>query len=213
MAHGDDDGLVLPPAVAPLQIVILPVIRGEGDNGTVLPVGERLREELRTKTWRGAPLRVEMDIRDARGGEKFWEYAKKGVPIRLEIGRREVESGTVTVSRRDQRDKYAMPLASFAAGAGELLEDIHRELLARARRRREEHTVSVKTLEEFRDHFASGNGFVRTYFCGDGAAEEKIREELGVTSRCFPSAEIGDGGPCFVHPNRRGRPMLWARAY
>jgi prolyl-tRNA synthetase len=186
MTHGDDDGLVLPPAIAPVQIIILPIFHDGEDVDRILEAADRLCGELRNTIWRNAPLRVEVDKREMRGGEKYWEYAKKGVPIRLEIGARDIASDRVTFTRRDMKERHQMAPDAFIGSIGELLNDIHGELFLRAYRRQVEQTVTATTFDEFHAHFAAGGGFVRTYFCGDGAIEERIRENLGVTSRCFP---------------------------
>ncbi|MDR3117734.1 MAG: proline--tRNA ligase [Puniceicoccales bacterium] len=211
MVHSDDNGLVLPPRVAPLQVVILPILRGDGEK--VLAAAERLRERLEgLRPW-GQELRVEVDGRDLRGGEKNWEYVKKGVPIRVEIGPRDVEADQVTYARRDREGKWSLPVEDFLKNAVALLEEVQEELWQRALQLRRRATAPIGSPDELRAFFSAGNGFARTYFCEDEAVEKEFRETLGVTTRCFPLAEEAEEGPCFAHPDRPGRPALWARAY
>ncbi|MDR2030638.1 MAG: proline--tRNA ligase [Puniceicoccales bacterium] len=211
MAHSDDNGLVLPPRVAPLQIAILPILREDAD--AVLAHAEILRKCLeKLRPW-GQDMRVEVDRRNLHGGEKNWEYVKKGVPIRVELGPRDVAQGNVTWTRRDNAVRQIAPMEKFLAIAEDELLSMQDGLLQRARQGRERRSQMVHSMEEFRALFSTGNFLVRTYFCGDGTVEKMLQNELGVTTRCFPMAEAGDVGPCFACSGRVGPPVLWARAY
>jgi prolyl-tRNA synthetase len=204
MAHSDDDGLVLPPRVAPSQIVILPVLAKEESRAAVLEAAEKLAAQLRAQTAFGEPVRVEIDRRDAGGGTKNWEWIKKGVPLRVEIGPRDIEKGSLAVSRRDRgvKDKEFPAVADFVAGAGALLEAIQSGLLERATKFRDEHTRKIDSADDFRAFFTPQNagqpeihgGFALTHWDGTRETEEKIKEELKVTIRCIPRDGTAEPG-------------------
>jgi len=177
MTHGDDDGLVLPPRLAPTHIAILPVIHSEEARVSVLEYCGRLAMELREVLYDRQPLRVEVDTRDMRGGEKTWAWIKKGVPLRLEIGPRDVAADAVFVGRRDRghRDRFSQPRGEFVAGVGGLLDELQQTLLDRATTRLQEHTVRIDTREELYAFFTPGNaerpephgGFALAHWAGD----------------------------------------------
>src|SRR3954464_14957842 len=151
MAHADDDGLVLPPRIAPTQIVILPITPKEETRARVLEAADNLATKLRAQTFFGAPLEVEVDRRELGGGQKSWEWIKKGVPIRVELGPRDLDAGTVAVSRRDQpvKAKESVPVADFVGRASAMLEEIQQALLNRAKKFRDENTRKIDSKEEF----------------------------------------------------------------
>ncbi|MDR1436131.1 MAG: proline--tRNA ligase [Puniceicoccales bacterium] len=212
MAHGDDDGLVLPPPVAPVQIAILPMVRGDGD-GAPIKWAETLKirlEETRLKS--GASLRVAVDDRQLRGGEKFWQKVREGIAIIVEVGARELDDGTVTFTLRGSR-KVTIGIDKFVASAANILDDYGEELFNRQLRLRLEKTVRVSGFDEMRDFFAAGNGFVEAHFCGDRALEERICAELSIGTRCVPLGTIDDVGPCIADPSRVGPLTIWAKAY
>jgi prolyl-tRNA synthetase len=213
MAHSDDNGLVLPPRVAPIQIVLLPVIHRELDRGTILEWAKNLANQLEKKLFRGQPLRVEIDDRELRGGEKMWEQVKRGVPISVEMGPRDWDARQIVFTCRSDGEKRRIPEETFLERVTDILEEIQDALLARALQFRKDHTSHLTSLEEFGEFFARGNGFAHTYFSGDDAMESQIRETWGVTARCMPLDEENQCGPCFIHPNRNGKPMIWARSY
>ncbi len=223
MAHSDDDGLVLPPRVAPSQIVILPVLAKEESRAAVLEAAEKLAAELRAQRAFGEPLRVEIDRRDAGGGVKNWEWIKKGVPLRVEIGPRDIEKGAVAVSRRDRgaKDKEFPAQADFVASAGEILESMQAGLLERATKFRDEHTKEIDTAEEFREFFTPTNasqpeihgGFALTHWDGTRETEEKIKEELKVTIRCIPHKENPESGVCPFSGKPSRQRVIFAKSY
>lgn len=206
MAHSDDDGLVLPPRVAPSQIVILPVLSKPDSRSAVLQAAEELATKLRTQTAFGEPVRVEIDQRDAGGGVKNWEWIKKGVPLRVEIGPRDIEKASVAVSRRDRgpKEKEFPVQAEFVASVGSILESIQSGLLARATAFRDEHTRTLDSAEEFRAFFTPQNseqpeihgGFALAHWDGTAETEEKIKSELKVTIRCIPRGTETEAGVC-----------------
>ncbi len=223
MAHSDDDGLVLPPRVAPSQIVILPVLAKEESRAAVLQAADRLATELRAQTAFGEPLRVEIDRRDAGGGVKNWEWIKKGVPLRVEIGPRDLEKGVVAVSRRDRgpKDKEFPEQAVFVAGAGQQLEAMQAALLARATEFRDTHTVSIDSADDFRSFFTPQNaaqpeihgGFALAHWDGTRETEEKIKDELKVTIRCIPRTPEPEPGICPFSGQPSRQRVVFAKAY
>lgn len=222
MAHSDDDGLVLPPRVAPAHIVILPVTPKEDTKAAVLEACDRLAAELARQTYQGEPVRVRVDKRDKPGGAKTWEWIKKGVPLRVEIGPRDLASGTVFTARRDQgpKEKNSYPAAEFIARVPSLLAEIQDALYQRALQFRETHTRKIDTKDEFYAFFTPRNpdkpeihgGFALTHWCGDPAIEEQIKADLKVTIRCLPFEHDGPGTCPFT-----GRPSpqraVWAKSY
>jgi len=224
MAHGDDDGLVLPPRVAPSQIVILPVTPKEETREAVLDSCHALAETLRTnRTWNGAPLRVHVDARDLNGGVKKWEWIKKGVPIRLEIGPRDVENRSVCVQRRDQphNEKSFMDKEEFLQEVPAILGSIQSGLLARATAFRDAHIIELSSREALEAHFATEGmaDWALTPWDGDNTQEEEISKRNRITIRCRPWDEAGGTekswpeAPCIVTGRPTTRRALWARAY
>jgi prolyl-tRNA synthetase len=226
MAHADDDGLILPPRIAPIHIVILPITTKEETRAQVLEAAEKLAGELRTSTYFGAPLAVEVDRRDLGGGVKNWEWIKKGVPLRVELGPRDLESGNVAVSRRDQplKTKEFLPMAELVTRAAGLLESIQTNLFDRARQFRDAHTRVIDSKEEFYDFFTPKNsskpeihgGFALAHWNGSRAVEEQIKNDLKVTIRCIPlddPAKSPEAGTCPFSGEPSARRVVWAKSY
>src|SRR5881397_68701 len=157
MAHGDDDGVILPPRVAPTQIVILPITPKADTRARVLEACDALALQLRGKHFADSALEVEVDRRDIGGGVKNWEWIKKGVPIRAEIGPRDLQSGSIVVSRRDRsnKDKESLPVAEFTKRAAEILEDIQKSLYDRALKFRDANTRVINSRDEFYEFFTA----------------------------------------------------------
>jgi len=222
MMHSDDDGLVLPPRVAPTQIIIIPVTPKEETRAAVQEACETLARELGEQKFAGAPIEVEVDRRDLGGGVKNWEWIKKGVPVRVEMGPRDLESGKVALGRRDQpvKTKEFLTRSEFVATAGEILESIQRTLLERAQKFREAHTRVIESKEEFYQFFTAENssrpeihgGFALAHWNGSRAVEEKIKNDLKVTIRCIPFGE-GEAGRCIFRREASARRVIWAKAY
>jgi prolyl-tRNA synthetase len=226
MVHADDDGLVLPPRIAPTQIVILPITTKEESRARVLEAAEKLAGELRALIYFGAPLDVQVDRRDLGGGLKNWEWIKKGVPLRVELGPRDLEAGTVAVSRRDQavKAKESLPFSEVVKRAIELLDSIQLNLLERAKQFRDQHTRVINTKEEFYQFFTPKScskpeihgGFVLTHWNCSRAVEEKIKADLKVTIRCIPfddPAKAPETGVCIFTGEPSPRRVVWAKAY
>ncbi len=216
MTHGDDDGLVLPPRLAPLHVVILPVIPKEEQRAPVLEACAALRDELAAVQWDGRRLEVELDARDLRGGDKLWQWVKKGVPLRVEIGPRDLAAGTVFMARRDTGEKVSLPRAAFVARVPALLDEIQGGLLARARAFREANSRLIDSEAEFREFFKSeesGGGFAWVHFCGDPAIEDRLKQELKVTVRCIPQVAAPEPGTCIFSGRPSPQRVVFAKAY
>lgn len=199
MTHSDDDGLIVPPRLAPAHAVILPVVRGEETREAVMEFSKRVASELGQVSMWGRPVEVEVDARDLRGGEKSWEWVKRGAPLRIEIGPRDVSSDSVVVFRRDQpvKEKHVVPRSELAAFVGKALAEIQAGLYERALQLRAAHTCKIDDTKTFYEYFTPKNkekpethgGFALAHFCG-GACETKIKDDLKVTVRCIPMADI-----------------------
>jgi prolyl-tRNA synthetase len=226
MTHADDDGLVLPPRLAPAHVVILPVIQKPEMAEQVLGWCRALAKELSSVSFAGEPVRVEIDDRDIRGGEKAWTWIKRGVPIRLEVGPRDIEADSVFCARRDRghKEKSAVKRGDFVGGVAALLQEIQDGLLSRAMAHRTANTRSIDTEAEFKAWFAAPAvaegqptpmhaGFAMTHFCGDPAIEERIKDELGVTVRCIPIDGDAEPGTCPFSGKPSARRVVWAKSY
>jgi len=223
MAHGDDDGLVLPPRLAPAHVAILPVIHKEQTRAQVLDYCEKLATELRGLRYDGQPVRVELDARDVRGGEKVWSWIKKGVPIRLEIGPRDIAKDAVFAGRRDRPHKQcvSIPRAQFVQTLTEQLDEIQQALLDRARAFRQQHSVRIDSKEAFYDFFTPENrekpeihgGFALCHWSGDPEVEDQVKQDLQVTIRCIPSDAPTEQGTCPFSGKPSPRRVVFAKAY
>jgi len=216
MTHGDDNGLVLPPKLAPTQIVILPIQRKDQDVAPVLEYCRRLKADLQELRYGDERIRVSVDERDLRGGEKTWEHIKKGVPIRLEVGPRDMAEDSVFMGRRDlePRDKRGVKREEFLQTAPQLLEEIQTALYERALARREEATVHLDNVDDFRAYFADGapGGFAWCH-AADDPAIEAILGPLKVSARCIPVHDNDETGPCIFTGKPNQRKIVFSRAY
>jgi prolyl-tRNA synthetase len=222
MAHSDDDGLIVPPRVAAPHAVIIPVTPKEDTRAAVLEAADHLATAIRATTWHGQPLTVDVDARDLGGGVKSWEHIKKGVPVRIEIGPRDLATSSAMLARRDQphKSKSPTPLADLPASLPAILDDIQATLLARATAFRDAHTRPIDTRDEFYQFFTPANpakpeihgGFALTHWNGSPAVEEQIKNDLKVTIRCIPSTPP-DPGTCPFSGDPSPRRVLWAKSY
>ncbi|MBC8546191.1 proline--tRNA ligase [Clostridiaceae bacterium NSJ-31] len=205
MTHGDDNGLVLPPAVAPIQVIIVPVAQHKPG---VLDKAEELRARLASK------FRVKMDASDNSPGWKFAEYEMKGVPLRLEIGPKDIENNQCVIVRRDNREKTFVPLDQLEEKIPELLRAVHDGLYRKALENRERRTWSATSIDQINELLSKDMGFVKAMWCGDLSCEEKLKEEAGVTSRCMPFEQetIGDG-TCVCCGKPAKAMVYWGKAY
>jgi prolyl-tRNA synthetase len=225
MAHSDDDGLVVPPRIAAVHVVIIPITPKEETRDAVLQAAETLATELRKLTYFGAAMEVEVDRRDLGGGVKNWDWIKKGVPLRVELGPRDLESGNVGVSRRDQpvKAKEFMASADFVARAAELLDAIQQSLLERATQFRDANTRVINSKEEFYDFFTPKNagkpeihgGFALAHWSGSRDVEEQVKSDLKVTIRCIPfdGPTPPEAGTCIFSGAPSPRRVIWAKSY
>jgi prolyl-tRNA synthetase len=207
MTHGDDSGLVLPPRVAPYQVVIVPIGR-ENWRETVLPRAQEIQRELA-----GAGIRVTLDERDERPGWKFAEWELRGVPLRLEIGPKDIEKSQVLLARRDTREKAGVPMDGLAGHIRGLLDDIQRTLLDRARQFRAEHTHRAATYDLFKETMEGRPGFVIAPWCGSAECEAQIKTDTQATIRNMPLDGSAPGGTC-VRCDAPAKAEAWfAKAY
>ena len=227
MAHGDDDGAVMPPRIAATQIVIIPITPKEETKAAVLAKASEIAASLRAASAWGEPLRVEIDDRDIGGGNKTWEWIKKGVPVRIEIGPRDLESGSAAVARRDKgpKEKEFLPSDTLPARLPEILSEIQQSLLDRALAFRREHTRKIDTKEEFYAFFTPENpekpeihgGFAYTHWNGSAEVEERIKEDLKVTIRCIPEPDGGEFAPepgiCPFTGEPSARRVIFGKSY
>ena len=208
MTHSDDNGLVLPPHLAPIQVVIVPVYKTDEQLQQVNKVVEPIVNNLR-----GMGISVKYDNADnKRPGFKFADYELKGVPVRLVLGARDIEAGTVEVMRRDTLEKSSEQLAGIENRVKELLEEIQQNIYAKALRLREEMTCKVDTWEEFKEQIEKG-GFILAHWDGTTETEEKIKEETKATIRCIPLDAPEEEGKCIYTGKPSKRRVIFARNY
>ena len=204
MTHGDDEGLILPPAIAPYQVVIVPVAAHK-------PGVTEKAEELAARVSKFA--RVKLDNSDNSPGWKFSQWEMKGVPLRLEIGPKDIEKNQCVLVRRDTREKTFVSLDELETAIPRLLEELSANLYQRALENREARTWAATTLDEVKKLAAENTGYIKTMWCGDEACEEKMKEEAGLSSRCMPfeQEQLSDVCPCCGKPAKVM--VYWGKAY
>ena len=215
MTHSDDDGLVLPPRVAPAHVVIIPVTPKEDSRAAVLNYCREVKQALEAQSYFGDRVRVELDDRDMRGGEKVWSWIKKGIPLRVEIGPRDMENDSVFVGRRDRspKDKQGHKREAFVAGIGALLDEIQATLFARAQKFRDDNTVEIKDKAAFEAFFSAKDvGFASTGFCCEPELEDQIAKQYKVSVRCIPNATKEEAPEC-IFTGKPGKRVIFARSY
>lgn len=219
MMHGDDDGLRLPPRVAPQHVVILPVIPKPELQQDVFAYADKIAENLRKTQYYGRDVQVIVDKRDLRGGEKSWEWIKKGVPIRLEVGPRDMESNSVMLCRRDQphKDKVKLEVDKLYLGINSILSSIQENYYKEALLFRDQNIrKDIKNLEEFKKFFSSDkmseSGFVLAKWCGDPATEEML-SQFKVTIRCLPLQQSKTEGHCILTGKPATLDAIFAKSY
>jgi len=215
MSHSDDDGLVLPPKISPLHVVILPLYHKYENPQAILEACFALEKALKTLSYHGAPLRVKVDTRDARPGDKAWSWVKKGVPIRLEIGPKEFESQSVFMGRRDKPYHERTPLSqdAFLQNVLTQLDEMQQNLYTHAKKRLTENTVHMDSEKMFYDYFKNDGGFAYAYWHEEDVTEQKIKEELKVTARCMPLADRHKRGKCIFSGIDNSPLVLFAKSY
>ena len=216
MTHSDDDGLVLPPRLAPAHVVIIPIQRKGVEPGPVLEYCAKLKKELEDLRYGEDRLRVILDQRDMRGGEKNWEHIKKGVPVRLEVGPRDMESDSVFMGRRDRapRDKQGVPRGEFVGSVLGLLDEIQDGLLERALQRRAEASTEITDVAQFEEFFAADapGGFAWCHAADDPAYQDLLGR-LKVTPRCIPVEDNDELGTCIFTGSADQKKTVFARSY
>ena len=205
MTHGDNNGLVLPPRVAPVQVIIIPVAQHKEG---VLEANRKVMDQLKA-----AGIRVKMDDSDKAPGWKFAEYEMKGVPLRLELGPKDIEKNQCVLVRRDSGEKSFVSLDGIEDAVSAMLDAIHDGLYAKAKKNLEENTFPASSLEEAKRIQEEKGGFIKTMWCGELACEEKMKEVAGMSSRCIPFAQerLGEVCPCCGKPAKKM--VYWGVAY
>ncbi len=222
MTHSDDDGLILPPRVAPQHIVILPIYRNDAELDAVLAYCRKLQTQLQQQRYHYGDIIAHIDDRDLRGGEKAWQWIKKGIPLRVEIGPRDIAHDAVFVARRDQtpKDKQSYPQSEFVQQAAALLDDIQANLLERAQQHLAAHTHDIADFAAFKAFFSAKNpnkpeihgGFAVCYAIDDPSIE-RYTKPLKVTARCTPLTQDHPPGHCIFTGQPTDTKIIFAKAY
>lgn len=216
MTHSDDNGLVLPPKLAPTHVVILPLIHKEEQRAEIMAYCHKIADELRCVKFDNKNIIIEIDQRDLTGGEKAWSWVKKGVPIRIEIGGKECQAKTVFVGRRDKeyKDKHAQDYQQFIATVATQLNEIQANLYARAKLFQQDNTVKIESKDDFYGYFQENNGgFASAHWNGDPEIEAKLKQDLNVTTRCIPLVEHPEPGICLFSGEPSKQRVIFAKAY
>jgi prolyl-tRNA synthetase len=209
MAHSDDDGLILPPRIAPLQVVIVPIFKGEEQLQQIRTALAPIMAELKSKG-----IRVKLDDNDnARPGWKFAEYEMKGVPVRMAIGARDLESNVAEIARRDTKEKTSVSLEGIAAYIETLLENIQQSIFNKALSFRNEHITEVNSWDEFVATLENKGGFISAHWDGTPETEEAIKEKTKATIRCIPFNNKQENGTCVLSGKPSTQRVLFAKAY
>jgi prolyl-tRNA synthetase len=222
MNHGDDNGIILPPKVASSHIVLMPIIKKPDDKSAVMEFTHGLAKELRETFYHHRRLRVEIDDRDI-GGARGWDWIKKGVPVRVEIGPRDIANNSVYIARRDKshKDKQSVQRDQFAGQITTLLDDIQNALFERALTFRKNNTIIIDEPKDFYNFFTPKNqekpeihgGFALSHWCGSGVCESKIKDDLSVTIRCIPFDSETEAGKCVCCGKDSDKRVIFAKAY
>ena len=208
MAHSDDDGLILPPRIAPLQAVIVPIYKGEESKPAIDARANELMKELKA-----AGISVKYDNSDNRPGWKFAEYELKGVPVRIALGARDIENNVAEVARRDTKEKKSISLDGFAKSIKELLESIQQNMYNKAKGYQQEHITKVDSWDEFKKVLEEKGGFISAHWDGTAETEAAIKEATKATIRCIPLENIKEVGVCVFSGKPSAQRVLFAQAY
>ncbi|MHC6178513.1 proline--tRNA ligase [Clostridium sp. JNZ X4-2] len=204
MVHGDDNGMVMPPRIAPIQVIIVPIAQHKAG---VLEKANELKNIL------SKSLRVKIDDSDKTPGWKFSEYEMKGVPVRLEVGPKDIEKNQVILARRDTGEKTVVSMDNLENEVTDLLDKIHDAMFEKAKSFRDNNTHDALNMDEFKDIEENKTGFVRAMWCGDPKCEEKIREVTGATSRCIPFEQEHISDTCVCCGKKADKLVYWGKAY
>ncbi len=220
MTHGDDDGLILPPKLAPKHVVISPIYRSDEERGQVLDYCQSLMKELNDQPFADGRIRAWIDDRDIRGGEKNWQHIKRGVPLRAEVGPRDLAKNAVFLARRDTGEKRGVDRSEFVGTVGNLLEEMQTGLFDRALALRKANTQNIDTLDDFKDYFTPKNaerpethgGFAMCHWTEDPAVDEVLKD-LKVTIRCIPLDAEEEQGTCIFTGKPSSGRAVFGKAY
>ncbi|MFO7964904.1 MAG: proline--tRNA ligase [Desulfobacterales bacterium] len=222
MTHGDDDGMILPPKIASAHVVLLPIFRTPDDRARVMAYVSALEKELSDQAYNGGKIKVEVDTREI-GGARNWEWIKKGIPLRVEIGPRDIAEDSVFMGRRDQKpaDRVSMKRRRFLEEVPAILDDVQKTLFERALAFQKAHTRIFENEEDFRAFFEPRDkerpeihgGFAQSCWCGSQACELRLKDELGVTIRCIPLIRDDKPGNCIVCGRESRKRVVFAKAY
>jgi prolyl-tRNA synthetase len=208
MVHSDDKGLVLPPKIAPIQVVITPIWTNDEEMQKVLEKSRSISDMLKSKE-----IRVVIDERDERPGVKFFGWEKKGVPVRMEIGPKDLEKQSVVVVRRDDSTKELVSNENITEKVMRLLGVVQSDMFSKANKFMEDNTRPVDSWEDFKDTLEKKSGFLLAHWCGDGKCEEKIKEETKATIRCIPFNQPDEEGGCVLCGGKSKKRVIFAKAY
>ena len=223
MAHSDDNGLVLPPKIAPSHLVIIPIYRSDEEKTEVMKLASEIQQELKNCYFEDIKMFTELDDRDLTSSERNWYWIKKGIPLRIEIGPRDVASGSVMIARRDSdpRDKISVPVGEIKETVIRSLGEIQTAIYQKALAFREENTIKIDGKDEFYQFFTPKNlnqpeihgGFAHSPWCGSVACEEKIKDDLKVTVRCIPFENKDEKGHCVSCGQESKLRVIFAKSY
>ncbi|PKN73048.1 MAG: proline--tRNA ligase [Candidatus Cloacimonetes bacterium HGW-Cloacimonetes-3] len=223
MAHSDDNGLVLPPKIAPSHVVIIPIYRNEEEHEQVITFAKELEKQFKQLSFEGVKIYTELDDRDLTSSERNWYWIKKGIPVRIEIGPRDIAQNTVMVARRDQepRDKEAVAVENLVSFIPTALSAMQEGYYQRALAFREENTVEIDDKDQFYKYFTPKNsgqpeihgGFANAHWCGSEVCEEQIKTDLKVSIRCIPFESKEEAGKCICCGKESRRRVIFAKSY
>jgi prolyl-tRNA synthetase len=209
MTHSDDKGLVLPPNLAPFQVVIVPIYKTDVEFDKISVLANKIIQDLKKSN-----ISVKFDSRDTyRPGAKFAQHELQGVPLRIAIGPKDLENNTVELSRRDDYSKNSISIESIDKKIPQILEDIQQSLFVKANKFRIEHTTEVNSFEEFKDVLKNKGGFVSAHWDGSAETENKIKEFTKATIRCIPLDNNKSEGKCVFSGEKSDQRVLFAKAY
>ena len=216
MVHGDDQGLVLPPRLAPIHAVIVPIWKSDDDEARILEAARQLHQRLKEEVrYRGEPLRVHLDDRDhLTPGFKFNDWELRGVPVRIELGPKDLDAHAVTLARRDKpgrEGKETVSMDALAERLPRLLDEIHESMYAKAKAFLEANIHEPETYDELKEIVR--DGWALAWWCGNEACEDRIKEDTKATNRCLPLEQPGGEGRCVVCGERATVKAIFARAY
>jgi len=223
MAHSDDNGLVLPPKIAPAHVVLIPIYKNDEEKSAILQFANQIKDSLKGLMIDDIKIYTELDDRDLTSGERSWYWIKRGIPLRIEIGPRDIANNAVMLARRDKdnRDKISVPIENLAEVLVETLSDMQENIYQKALDFRQQHSIKIDDNKEFYSYFTPKNsnqpeihgGFALSHWCGDTACEEKIKTDLKVTIRCIPFDAETEEGKCICCGNKSAMRVIFAKSY